>query len=667
MHSNMFFKIVIVIISFLITTNLCGVSAQEYIDYDKLYNEAIGYGQIGDKFFSVGQWDDAIESYKKTLETFESCGDEYNQAVTLTKIGVVYAHKNELDTALRYLQDSYNISLKDAEIDENEVATMGNLGKVYLMRGESDKAIELFNKALSWSEERNDTRGMALAIANIGGYYREMKDYPTAIEYHLQAADLFNKSGDLREEGGQLRNVGFAYYLSNDAEKSLYYYDEAEYLFSRINDTILIDRLSYFRGLSYNSIGIYYKRIDNFNESIKYSELVLSESTKMQKSDPDDPIFRLYALLEMGDLYSLQGSHENAIDSYQTALYFLEDYRSVRETTDEVLLEAFTTFISAQISFEKAVIQSEELNYNEAVALFDDSAEKIKSLFEIEMFSYKKPLLEGYYHYSTSKKNLFLFKSTGNADYKELSEDELLSAKNIFNEFGAPELARMVVMDKIVNYPYSPILRDEYIILLQGMVTTSLTYPKELVTSEIGYIKFNYKYSFNIPPEGLPMIKFCCGDFCSDWIKIKDNEMREVAIPVQSNIPTKVYGDIKIYGEDKPDIALGKIEDYYWPSFEWDAEIVDDTIYFFPVVNQPYETINIVIKKPLIDKIIDQVYLISAIFGIVSFGIVLFFGGRRYLNSRKKKQEPNIKSKNKKHGKGSQSKKKKKKKHGKGG
>lgn len=655
-NSNVFFKIAI--ISFFIITNLCGVSAQTYVDYDKCYNEAVSYGQIGEKFFSTGQWDDAIEYYNKTLQTFESCGDEHNKAITLMKIGVVYAHKNELDTALRYLQESYNIFLKDKEIDRNEIATIGNLGKVYAMQGELDKAIELFNKTLSLSEERNDTHGMALAIANIGGYYREMGNYSTAIEYHLQAADLFNKSGDLREAGGQLRNVGIAYYLSNDFEMSLYYYDDAEYFFREINDTELINGLSYFRGLSYNSIAIYYKRIDDFNESIKYSELALSESMKV--CDPNGFILGINTLLEMGNVYSLQGFHENAIDSFQEALYFLEEYRKVSETTNEGFLEGTAAFISAKISFEKAIIQSEELNYNEAATIFDDSAEKIKSLFGIEMFSHIKPLLEGYYHYSTSKKNYFLFKSTGNSDYKELSEYELLTAKDKFNECGAHELARMAVKDKIVNYPYSPILYDEYIILLRGVTTSRLAYPEKIVTSEIGHIKFNYRYCFNIPPKGLPMIKFCCGDFCSEWIKIKDNELREVTINVQSDTPTKVCCDIKIYGEDKPDIALSNIEDSYWPSFDIDVEIVDNTISFYPVVKQPYETINIIIEKPLIDRIKYWLEALASLTSILGVSILVVIGlVIKYLKSRKKKQESNIKSKKKKHGKGGPSKKKK--------
>lgn len=353
----------------LIILNACGAAALTFEDYDRCYNEAINQGQIAEKYFSNGQWDDAIEYYNKALQTFESCGDEYNQAVTLMKIGVVYAHKGELDTALGYLQDSQSIFLEDKEIDKNEIATMGNLGKVYALRGEWDEALELFNQTLSWSEEKNDTHGMALAIANIGGYYRERGNYSTAIEYHLQAADFFNKSGDLREAGGQLRNVGIAYYLSDDFENSIYYYDEAKYFFTTINDNESIDDLSYYKGLSYKSIAVYYKRIDDFNESLNYSALALSESIEAKKSDPNGFILGINSLLEMGDVYALQGLHENALDSYSQAKYFLEDYRKTSEILDEDFLNGTSIFISAKISFEKAIIQSEELNYEEAASV----------------------------------------------------------------------------------------------------------------------------------------------------------------------------------------------------------------------------------------------------------------------------------------------------------
>lgn len=271
------------------------------------------------------------------------------------------------------------------------------------------------------------------------------------------------------------------------------------------------------------------------------------------------------------------------------------------------------------------------------------------------MFSYIRPLLEGYYHYSESKKNYFLSKSTGNSNYKELSEDELLTAKEIFNEFGAPELARLCVKDKIVNYPYSPILYDEYLIIFHGLITTRLAYPETLVTSEIGYLKFNYRYCFNIPPKGLPMIRFCCADFCSDWIKIEDNDMREVKIPVQSDTPSKIHSDILIYGEDKPDIAIGSIEDFYRPTLDLELEISDNTWNFNLVETCPCETVDITIEKPLIDRI--KYWL--EVFALPLVILVSVFGVIKYLKSREKIQESNIRSKKKKRGKGGKSKKKK--------
>ncbi|MCD4798170.1 MAG: hypothetical protein K8R19_04060 [Methanosarcinales archaeon] len=219
-----------------------------------------------------------------------------------------------------------------------------------------------------------------------------------------------------------------------------------------------------------------------------------------------------------------------------------------------------------------------------------------------------------------SKKNYFLFKSTGNSDYYELSENELLEAKDIFSENNYPELARLTVKDKIVNYPYSPLIDDEYIILLNGIRIKGLEYPKRIETSEIGIIKFTYKYYFNIPPKGFPMFKFCIenGNYCSNWIKIKDNEFRDVKIMIQSDSPKKIKGDIFIYGEDKPDIPLGNVKDYYFADFLPDFDIINNTPSFIFRQDKPYETIDLTIEKSLLEKLKD----ISAITGVTIFIVI---------------------------------------------
>ena len=77
-------------------------------------------------------------------------------------------------------------------------------------------------------------------------------------------------------------------------------------------------------------------------------------------------------------------------------------------------------------------------------------------------------------------------------------------------------------------------------------------------------------------------------------------------------------------------------------------EIVNGKIVFSFVETQPYETIDIIIKKPLIDRIFDGIKdwlnVIAAILMIVASVV----GVVKYLKSRKKKPESSIKSKKKK-------------------
>lgn len=246
------------IIIFMILASCIGVGFAQ-IDFN--YENALNFAYNGDNYAATGQFDEAIEQYNKSIEVFQLYGDDYNKAIALSKLGVIYAKKNEPDNARKYLQESYNILQNDGIVDEAEIAVIGNLGKVFLDIGDFDKSYELFSTALSWSEERNNTHNKALSLANIGGYYREIEDYDTALEYHIQAAGLFNKSGDGLNEGGQIRNIGIIYYFLNDFQNSIYYYDEAELIY--IENNYDSYQIFYLKSLSYNAIANRYKKQKN--------------------------------------------------------------------------------------------------------------------------------------------------------------------------------------------------------------------------------------------------------------------------------------------------------------------------------------------------------------------------------------------------------------------
>jgi tetratricopeptide (TPR) repeat protein len=612
------------------------ISAQPNINFENCLDEAMAYVQVGNKLSNNGQFDESIEYFEKAVETFDYCGDEQNKARALSKLGFIYLKKNEPEQALTYIQESYNIYQKDNEIDEGEIETINNFGTICVTLGDLDKAIELFQIVLSWSEENNNTYIKAISSANIGLYYQETKNYSNAIKYHLQAAELFNIIDEFEDEGYEFINVGDAYYSLYNFEVSLIYYDKAELNCYKIrNNNNLLFQVFSSKVLTYNSIATNYKKNDDFNNSIKYFELSLNESIKAQNIDNYGYFLTVNTLIELGDIYSIQGNHKKAIDAFNESLFYLENYNSYFANGSDA-------FLRAKILFEQASIESEELNYVEAVSLFNDSAEKIKSLIQEEMYYQDRLLLEGYYHYSISKKNYFLFKHSGNIGNKELAEDELLTSIDKFNDYGSPELARLAISDKLVSYPYSQILYDEYMLLLNGLKITGLNYPTNLETSEISNIKFNYQYFLRIPSKGLPRIRFCVEDYCSEWIKISDNEIMETTIKVKSDIPTKINSDILIYVEKNPDISLGNIGDYYYQGILLDnIEFKNNTIFVSYKEAKPYETVNIVIEEPIIDRIKNKIDWYFAIIGISIMGLI------KYLKSHFK-SKPKSKKKNKK-------------------
>ena len=74
--------------------------------------------------------------------------DLINQAVAYGNLGIVYQIRGELDRALEYHQKSLAIAkqLGNKEVMANQY---GNLGVVYQTRGELDQAIEYWEKSLA--------------------------------------------------------------------------------------------------------------------------------------------------------------------------------------------------------------------------------------------------------------------------------------------------------------------------------------------------------------------------------------------------------------------------------------------------------------------------------------------------------------------------------------
>lgn len=76
-----------------------------------------------------------------------------------------------------------------------EAVALGNLGIVYQTRGELDRAIEFYEKALAINQELGRKQGMATDYGNLGNVYYSRGDLSHAIDYWKQSLALFTQLG----------------------------------------------------------------------------------------------------------------------------------------------------------------------------------------------------------------------------------------------------------------------------------------------------------------------------------------------------------------------------------------------------------------------------------------------------------------------------------------
>ncbi|NJR25940.1 MAG: tetratricopeptide repeat protein, partial [Richelia sp. CSU_2_1] len=113
--------------------------------------------------------------------------------------------------ALRGAIAQFEIALKlyrEAGDRRREARTLNNIGLVYDLLGEKQKALEYYNQSLPLRRAVGDRHGEAITLNNIGQVYSELGEQLKALEYYSQSLPLFRVLDDAGGEASNLNNIG---------------------------------------------------------------------------------------------------------------------------------------------------------------------------------------------------------------------------------------------------------------------------------------------------------------------------------------------------------------------------------------------------------------------------------------------------------------------------
>lgn len=224
-----------------------------------------------------------VELVKKHLEKLDLQGITRTKAASeVIKIGKKRFQKGDFLSATQFFEASLNISLflKDFYGEGNACC---NLGNAFFLLEKSDKAIEMYDKALNICQELcvKENSSLGAIFHNLGNAWLTRGDCGKAIELYRQAFSV-----KMRQYGNEhpvlsevLSNLGAAYSMLGDKKKAIEVYEKA-----------LVIRKQFYGeehiscAISFNNFGVFYKKNHNFPDSEKHFRQAIAIYSKLQSS-----------------------------------------------------------------------------------------------------------------------------------------------------------------------------------------------------------------------------------------------------------------------------------------------------------------------------------------------------------------------------------------------
>lgn len=210
------------------------------------------YLELAQIYLRVNQ-DTTIIYANKAIDIGNQVGFYKGVANSYRQIGIVYYIKGEYEKAIENF--TFSLNTWDEAGDMQGVGRAHiNIGIIYFNIGQYDNALENYLKASKILSQINDIDGVARADNNIANLYNYQGNLPLALEYSFKSLKIHEELNNESEISTTLYNIGSIYEAQLDLSKALEYYEKA---------LIISEKLEDKNGMAdiYDNIGSIYQKL----------------------------------------------------------------------------------------------------------------------------------------------------------------------------------------------------------------------------------------------------------------------------------------------------------------------------------------------------------------------------------------------------------------------
>ncbi len=257
------------------------------------------YSNLGISVFKQGNINRAFAFFTEA-SNYISPTDSVSKIANLINVGGIYYAKNNLDSAA-YLYtkaiDFIDKIHKTKQLMDFKNSALVNLGNIYEVRSENDKAIEYYNMVILNSNQIASNKHLDIAYQNLGKLYLKLNDTIHAkkcIEQALQIREATNNKYGLISTFLLLSNY---YYFIGNSKHSLEYLFKTNQLAHEVNHWFYISSTSldiykgYIEAKDWENALKYYTIYKQYSDSL----LIQNNEIEFIRLETEDKIKKINA------------------------------------------------------------------------------------------------------------------------------------------------------------------------------------------------------------------------------------------------------------------------------------------------------------------------------------------------------------------------------------
>lgn len=259
--------------------------------------------------------------FELALKAGNQDGDRMLIGSATNNLGNVYRMQGDTQRAIDHHKNALTIAGETGD-RTLEGSALNGMGMANLQLGNPRQAIQYLEKSLALAREIHDRQGEMAALVNMGSVYQQLGDFHRSIQYFEQELGIARQVGNRRGESVALTNLGGIYSSLGDHRRAVQCQEQA--LKIKLETGDLYSQIATLNNLAnaYRDLGDARQAFDNYNKSL---EIALELGDRRGEA---------FALNNMGATYSNLGNLDEALKYHEQALEIFKEIGDRRSLGD---------------------------------------------------------------------------------------------------------------------------------------------------------------------------------------------------------------------------------------------------------------------------------------------------------------------------------------------